>query len=115
MLQNNLNEVGLVPLALSTANQSKLIVPANLLEKFNNKSNATASGVVDDPVDRNNKDWVPFCIPPDELVTNVADDFVVLVPVVTDVPDPIIPTLLQFDAPIPLVKLLAQFDISAKF
>jgi hypothetical protein len=48
-------------------------------------------------------------------VTNVADDFVVLVPVVTDVPDPIIPTLLQFDAPTPLVKLVAQFDISAKF
>ncbi len=115
MLQNNLNELGLVPLELSTADQSKLIVPANLLEKFNNMSTATASGVAVEPDDRNNKDSVPFCIPPDEPETNVADDFVVLVPVVTDVPDPIIPTLLQFDAPIPLMKLLAQFDISAKF
>jgi hypothetical protein len=56
MLQNNLNEVGLVPLALSTANQSKLIVPANLFEKFKSKSTATASAGEPEPVDKNNKD-----------------------------------------------------------
>jgi hypothetical protein len=115
VVQNTLSEVGRVPLLLSKAVQSKLKVPAVLPEKFNNKSTATASGVDDDPVDKKTIASVPLCNPPVVEETKVAEDLVVRVPVVTEVPEPIIPTLLQFAASVPLAKLLVQFAISAKF
>ena len=115
VLQKTLKDVGRVPEELSKAVQSKLSVPAVRPVKFRNKSTATASGVVPEPVDKKTIAPVPFCRPPVLLVTNVAEDFVVLSPVSTAVPVPIMPTLPQLAASVPLAKSLPQFAMSEKF
>jgi len=114
VLQKTRKEVGRVPLELSSAAQSKLKVPAFRPVKFKNRSTATASGVVELPVDKKTRAWAPFCSPPAVLETKVAEDLVVRVPLVTEVPEPMMPTLPQFAASVPLVKLFAQLAISAK-